>query len=97
MKRLNFLDTPNQTVNYTDDGVRYTIKIYDADRGRLYDILINDVPIILGSRLVIQFPLIPYQYREVGNFIILNDFDTLDNAEFMYLSVEELADARQTS
>lgn len=97
MIRLALLDLPNQTISHQEDGVRYTVKIYEADRGRLYDILIDDVRVISGSRLVIRFPLIPYQYREVGNFMILNEFDTLDNAEFMYFSVEDLANARQAA
>ena len=97
MIRLLLADLPNQSLNYPADGVRYELKIYEAERGFLYDIIIDDVPIISGSRLVIQFPLIPYQYREVGNFMIVNDFDSLVNAELMYFSVEDLANARQTA
>lgn len=95
MIRLTLSNLANQTLNYPDDGVRYTLKIYETSYGYLVDILIDDEPVILGQRLIYEFPLIPYQYREVGNFIILNDFDTLSNAELVYLSAEELANARQ--
>ena len=96
MKRLIMTDLPNQSIDYPADGVRYKLRIYESDLGFLYDIYIDDVAIILGSRLVIQFPLIPSRYLEVGNFIILNDFDSLVNAELMYFSIEDLANARQT-
>jgi len=95
--RINLLNLDNQTVKHSNDDVNYTLKIYDGDHGRLVDIAIDGEPIISGQRLVTQYPLIPYQYLEVGNFIILSEFDSLENAELMYLSVEELKNARQTA
>lgn len=37
------------------------------------DLLRDNEPVLLGSRMLPNAPLIPYQYLEAGNFVMLCD------------------------
>ena len=92
---------PNQTFSITLDGNQYDISLFVATNIMAMDIIRNDEVIIMGQRLVANYPIIPYRYLEDGNFIFTsNNGDYPYYTEFnvtqqlIYLSQVELNEAR---
>lgn len=90
---------PNQELNLNLDGVRWTITIKVAVTSMIVDVLLNDAPLILGQRIAVGCPLIPYEYMtRNGNFILLVDNEELPDytkfglsQQLLYLAPGELA------
>lgn len=61
------------------------------------DVIRDNVPILLGSRMLPNAPLIPYRYLESGNFVMLCDGEEYptytsfsDTQSLVYVTVAEL-------
>ena len=92
---------PNQEFTVTLDGDRYNITVKKCTTVMEFSIVRNGVDIILGVAAVPQFPIIPYQYLETGNFFIetandeLPDWEQFGVSQFLiYFSPSEMAEAR---
>jgi hypothetical protein len=66
---------PNQSFNIQLDGINYELFLRDQGALMSISILISNIPVILGARVIASFPLIPYQYLARGNFIFLTADD----------------------
>lgn len=89
---------PNQEFTLNLDGNRWLLKIKAAVNSMGIDVYLNDIPVLLGQRIVAGVPILPYRYlKQFGNFILLTEND--DTAEYtkfnisqtlIYASIEEL-------
>jgi hypothetical protein len=70
---------PNQSFSITLDGNAYDLALYVTTNIMAMDIIRNNIPIVLGLRVVPYYPVIPYKYLENGNFI----FNT-ENGDYPY-------------
>lgn len=73
---------PSQSLSVNLDGNLYDLRIHACDDNgtpgteiMAVDLTINNVVIVTGVRALSDFPIIPAQYLENGNFIIstMND------------------------
>jgi hypothetical protein len=65
---------PNQRLSFERGDYRYEVRIFSAGRVMACDVAVNDVAVVLGSRIVLGTPLIPYRYKqEAGNFAFVAD------------------------
>ena len=67
---------PNQSFSIQLDGNNWDFVIHDCGNGLMaVDIALNGTQLISGFRMVPGWPLIPYQYLQDGNFVILTNND----------------------
>lgn len=92
---------PNQSLSIRLDDHLYDIKIKQSNGCMSVTIARDNVTILDNIRAVAQFPLIPYDYLENGNFIISTENDDLpDYTQFgitqflIYFSELELGTIR---
>lgn len=78
MIQIPITNIPNQSLSLRLSNSQYDIRIHSCkDNPELgtgimaFDIVRNNIPIVTGMRAVPGFPLIPAQYLEDGNFIVL--------------------------
>lgn len=64
---------PNQTFSITLDNNQYDISLYVTTNIMSMDIIRNDTPIVMGMRTVSNYPVIPYEYLEDGNFFFITE------------------------
>jgi hypothetical protein len=53
----------------------YALTIKETRGVMALDVVRDDVPIVSGSRMLPNSPLIPYQYLEAGNFVMISEDD----------------------
>lgn len=82
MIQIPILAIPNQTLSIQLDNNQWDISIRstkDNDDGSTgimaMDIVINNVIILSGQRMVFGFPVIPYSYLVNGNLSFLTEVD----------------------
>jgi hypothetical protein len=62
---------PNQSISIYLNNAQYDLRFHDCDNGVMsIDIGINNVPLLTGTRLISNYPIIVSQYMENGNFIL---------------------------
>lgn len=62
---------PNQSFSVRLDLAQYDIRIHDCGNGvTTMDLTINEVVTITGTRIVPNYPIIPSEYLENGNFVL---------------------------
>lgn len=72
MRDITLLAVPNQTFSATINGVLWELTIKAAIGTMLADVRRNGVDLVLGQRIVAEFPILPYRYlSHQGNFAIL--------------------------
>lgn len=88
---------PNQSFSIRLDDHLYDIRLRAAKNIMAVDIVRDGVLIETGIRAEAGFPLIPYQYQESGNFIIVTENDEYpDYTKFgitqtlVYVTIAEL-------
>lgn len=94
---------PNQTISTTFDGNRYEITFKAAGDIMAIDMIRDSVVLYRGLRIVAGTFLIPYRYRENGNFFISTSVnDELPNWQLFgtehqlyYLTASEIAGLRR--
>lgn len=101
MIQLNITPVPNQQFTARLDGARYTITLKTAQGVTLASILRDGVPVVESVRVLAGELIIPYQYKENGNFGIITENNALPNWEqfgisqfFYYFTPAELAEFR---
>lgn len=89
---------PNQAFTATIDGVRWVLSIKSTNHVMIADIYRDGVLLLSGSRILAGEAIIPYQYLQSGNFLLLTISDTLPDFRvfgvsqlLVYLSMEEIA------
>lgn len=72
MRDITLLAVPNQTFSATINGVLWELTIKAAIGTMLADVRRDGVNLVLGQRIVAEFPILPYRYlSHQGNFAIL--------------------------
>ncbi|MDX3877598.1 hypothetical protein [Achromobacter denitrificans] len=72
MRDIGLLAVPNQTFSATINGVLWELTIKAAVGTMLADVRRDGVDLVLGQRIVAEFPILPYRYlSHQGNFAIL--------------------------
>src|SRR5690242_19198724 len=101
MQRLSLQAIPNQNFNIQLDNILYNITIKTGGLFMFVDIIRNGTPIVLGMRAVAGTFLIPYQYLESGNFLIITanqeypDYNQFGTTQYlMYFSPSDLENLR---
>ena len=95
---------PNQTFSIVLDSNQYDLSVYVATNIMAMDIIRNNIPIVLGMRMLPFYPIIPYLYLEDGNFVMSTDeqgnypyYDQFGvTQQLVYLSQTELNSLRTT-
>ncbi|OAE56631.1 hypothetical protein A7J67_08275 [Achromobacter xylosoxidans] len=72
MRDIALLTVPNQSFSITIAGVLWELSIKVARGMMLADVRRDGVDLVLGQRIVAEFPILPYRYlSHQGNFAIL--------------------------
>ncbi|WP_313624083.1 hypothetical protein [Achromobacter sp.] len=72
MRDITLLAVPNQTFSATINGVLWELTIKAAIGTMLADVKRDGVNLVLGQRIVAEYPILPYRYlSHQGNFAIL--------------------------
>lgn len=66
---------PNQSLSIRLGDSQYDIRIHACSNIVVVDIERDNVAIVTGSRAVAGYPIIPYDYLEDGNFVIVTAND----------------------
>lgn len=101
MRTIPLDAVPNQSLSVNIDGNRWNLRIKQAVDSMFIDVALNDVDIVLGQRIVIGTPILPYEYlRELGTFLFLNETEELADWQLfgatqnlVFASASELNDA----
>ena len=98
MRVIELDDTPNQQLQVTLDGNRWVMTFNEARGVMAVTLVLNDVTILSGQRVVSGTPIIPYSYLQgSGNFWFLTENDELPYWELfggqilVYMSAAEAA------
>jgi hypothetical protein len=103
MRNISLDATPNQELSVTLGGNRWDITIKETNGVMCCTLVLNDVEILSGQRIVAGSPLIPYRHLQgSGNFWILTEGDELPyytefgvSQQLVYMSVAEFAAAEK--
>ena len=72
MRDITLLAVPNQTFSATINGVLWELTIKAAVGTMIADVKRDGVELVLGQRIVAEYPILPYRYlSHQGNFAIL--------------------------
>jgi len=72
VRDITLLAVPNQTFSATINGVLWELSIKVARGTMLADVRRDGVDLVLGQRIVAEFPILPYRHlSHLGNFAIL--------------------------
>lgn len=98
MMQIPLSAIPRQTFTIQLDGSTYNFSLYTIVGSMAVDLVRDGVEILSGTRVVAGYPVIPYRYLELGNFVFLTANDDLpDYLQFgitqslLYASAAELA------
>lgn len=83
MRQISLQKVPNQSFSFTQDGNRWSVTIKQAVTSMIATIIINDVVVISGVRIMGDDFIIPYTYIGVlhGNLMLTTQQDLLPNWE----------------
>ena len=71
MITIDLMRTPNQSLTFTHEGVLWKLVIKVGNTTMVADISRNEEPLIRGTRIVADAPIMPYRYLSTdGNFAI---------------------------
>lgn len=95
--QLTLAAVPDQSFTTVLQGITYTLRLFLMANVMCCDLDINGIRIISGVRLVAGAPIIPYDYLQNGNFMVvtLNDeipyYDQFNETQFLiYYTQAEL-------
>ncbi|UNY40210.1 structural protein [Pseudomonas phage vB_PcuM_ KLEP17-4] len=78
MRTIPLAAVPNQQVTVNIDENRWTIRIKQATTSIIADITLNDEPLLLGMRVSVGTPIIPFRHLATnGNFLLIVDGEYL--------------------
>lgn len=87
---------PNQSLTITLDGISHKLTIKEAGGLMMLTVEREGEVVISNTRLLSDALIIPYQYREAGNFLFLTDDDEVpyytrfDRQTLMYITAAEM-------
>lgn len=67
----------NQSFSVLLDGARYVLTFKEANGVMCADVVRDEVTLITGVRVTAMTPLLPYDYMQRGNFVLLTENDDL--------------------
>ena len=79
MIEINLTPVANQSVSIKLEDSLYTLVFKEARGIMSLDVVRDNEVVIQGSRMLPNAPLIPYQYLENGNFVMLCDDEEYPN------------------
>lgn len=89
---------PNQSLTVQIGDVRYDVSLRESNGVMSASITRDGTPVVSNVRAVGGTPLLPYQYQEAGNFLIVTDaeelpyYDQFGITQFLvYVTPDELA------
>jgi len=98
MQEIPLTAEPNQEFTVRLSDRRFSLRIKEAGGVMVADVTVDEAVRLEATRVLAGEPLIPYEYLEAGNFMLLTDGDALPAwAEFgvtqflVFLSPEEIA------
>lgn len=98
MRVIPLTAIPNQSFTATINGERWKLSLKSVVGGMCVDIEKDGKLMLAGSRITTGEPLIPYEYLQTGNFLLLTvsddlaDFSAFGVSQFLvYFSSEEIA------
>ena len=103
MQQLTLAAIPNQRISYQDDENFYVLNFSEIEGLMCVDVNIDGQDVLLGQRIVSNEPLIPYQYLENGNFVIVTDneeypyYTQFGITQFLIYATQEEIDAIQAN
>lgn len=72
MIEIDLIQAPNQAFSITINGVVWDLAIKVARGAMLADVKRDGMDLVVGQRIVAEFPILPYRYlSHQGNFAIL--------------------------
>lgn len=84
MRTIPLLTVPNQSLTFAFGSNRWALRLKDANGRLVIDVNLNDVDIVLGMRICVGTPVLPYEYLQAdGNFLFLVDDEELPNWELI--------------
>jgi len=98
MRTIPISPIPNQQLSVTLDGNRWVLTLKEANGVMCCDVVLNEVTLLSGQRVVAGSPIIPYRYLQTsGNFWILTENDDYpeytqfgDGQILVYMSVADI-------
>lgn len=92
---------PNQNFTIQLDNSTYNFSLFTIINSVAVNLVRDNTALLSGTRVVAGYPVIPYRYLEIGNFIFLTQNDDLpDYTQFgitqslIYASASELVSIR---
>lgn len=83
MRNIPISPIPNQSLSVRLDDQRLVLRLKEANGVMVADVERNGVSVVRGTRVLAGEFVIPYQYQQVGNFMLLTTGDDLpDWSEF---------------
>lgn len=74
MKKIPLRSLPNQRFVFENGDDRFDIRLGTTGSVMFVDVTLNDIVILLGSRVVAETPLMPYPHLALaGNFVLLTE------------------------
>ena len=74
MREIALRRTANQSLTVNLGGNRWGLRIKQARSSMFVDVSLNDEPLLLGQRVAVGTPVIPYEHlAQEGNFIFLSE------------------------
>lgn len=78
MRNIPIDAVPNQEISVNVGENRWLIRLKAARVSMFADVYLNNEAVILGQRIAVGTPVIPYEYKAAdGNFILLVDEESL--------------------
>jgi len=72
VRDITLLAVPNQTFSATINGVLWELTVKVARGTMLADVRRDGVDLVLGQRIIAEYPILPYRHlSHQGNFAIL--------------------------
>lgn len=103
MLLITIVAAPNQSFSALLDGERFVVRLKEANGVMVVDMVRAGTQLLLASRALAGEPLIPYHYKERGNFMFLTLSDELPEwrkfgvtQQLVYLTASEIAALRAT-
>ena len=101
MRLIPMEAVPNQELTLNIEGNRWLLRLKVAKSSMIADVYRNDAALLLGQRIAVGTPIIPYQYLQgAGNFILLVDGEELPDwrqfgvtQQLLYVEPGELGNA----
>lgn len=103
MQVLPLASTPNQSFTFTTSNFRFDIRVASDGGGVTVSLSEAGAVIVSNTRALAGEAIIPYRYKEKGNFIFLTLDEELPfyslfgvSQFFVYLSPDEIEDLRNS-